>query len=293
MATGMSVGYAQSRTSTFYIAAGVSFAIGAYCAAILLVNGIVEIAFLLPASMLCAGLAGGLVATITVFHDRRVLDIIGLALLLAGGAIVRSWYSPDADAGSWQSLTNGSFGLSGFSSPTLFGIELSGAARLGGLITSSLALAASYVLIRFFEKSLWGASITAIKDNRLQAAIDGHHIPQRQVIFGFLCAATVGGGGAAFTLTFLYVDPSVWSLQMAIGICLIPMIWPTGSFFQRAFIGSVAFVMLPEVLSAMNVASPYESYLRNIIFFCIALFTSSYLRSRETLEPASRYEGQD
>jgi len=275
-AAGLCVGVFQIKTSSFCIVAGACFAIGGYTTGVLLTNSISEALGIITLTVIISGLLGAIIAILTAFHDNRVLDIVGLSLLLVGGAIVRNWYDPAFDAGTLKSLTNGSFGLSGFPEITLFGFSLP-RGRIDGLVISTIAFVYCILIVQFFQKSLWGISLDAIRDNRLQAALDGHRITQRHIGMGIILGSGLGVCGAAYCITYRYIDPSIWSIESAIGICLVPLLWPFGGIRTRAVVGAIAFVSIPELLREVNIASPYETYLRNIIFLTAAL-TASMLK---------------
>lgn len=270
-AVGMCIGYGQSRTNSFFILGGVPFALGAYFTAILLTNEISAFEALIIFPFLFCALFGILGSIWSALHNETVNDLVGLSLVIVGAAITRSWYHPEYASGSWQSLTNGSFGLNDFPDIIVFGsFNVSG--RFQGLLFSIVVVAICYFIVKKITKSLWGISVEAIKDNRLQAALDGHRISQRQMGIGALLGGCLGISGAAYTLTYQYIDPSIWSLPTIIGICLIPLIFPYGPFWVRSLVGSLVFVLLPELLSQLSVVSPYETYIRNLLFFAFAIF---------------------
>lgn len=272
-AAGSFVSLAQSRTGTFFIAGGVGFALGAYCAAILMTNGVTDVLILITASVLVSSAAGSIIALSTAAHDRRVLDVVGLALLLLCATVVRSWYTPGADPGSLGSLTNGGFGLGDFRPLTILGYSVAGGGVGALLISSVLFLLATWV-VHIAGRSTWGLSLLAIRDDRLQGALDGYRILTRQVSLGVLIAGGLGAAGAGYALNYGFIDPSIWSIETAIGICLVPLIFPWGGSVLRATAGAVLFVLIPELLRGLNVAASYESYLRNLIFLALAILAN-------------------
>lgn len=279
VAVGSFVAFAQSRTGAFFIAGGVAFGCGAYCAAILLTNGVTDLVVLVLASVIAGVLSGLLVAVLSALHDARVLDVIGLALLLLCATIARSWYVPGAESGSWSALTNGSFGLGGFENPSLLGFDF-GDERAGAVVASLLVCIASALLVTRADRGVWGISLRAIRDDRLQGALDGYRILSRQLALGMFAGAGLGAGGACYALTYRFVDPSLLGIETAIGVCLIPLIFPFGGPVMRAIVGGVVFALLPELLRGLNVISPYETYARNLIFFLLALLLNLAVSER-------------
>lgn len=269
-AAGNVISLGQSKTSSFFLVGAVSFALGAYTAAVLISNDVTELSIIFLVSAIVAGGFGAVISALTSFHDSRVMDIIAIALVLALGAIVRSWYNPDFPAGSFPSLTNGTFGFSSGADLSLLGFAFP-RGRLDGLIASALLLVLIYLAVRAIERSKFGLFLAAIDDNRLQSALDGYRITTLHAAFGALGGALISLAGVCYFVTYRFVDPSIWTLEIAIGVCLIPMVLPFGSHWLRAMLGATIFVMLPELLRAVNIGAPLETYVRNVLFLTLAL----------------------
>lgn len=284
---GLCIGFAQSRTSSFFIIGGIPFGVGAYVAAILLTNGVGEILVLAAAACLCCAMAGILTCLMTSLHDERVLDLVGIAFLLLCSVVARSWYDPAGEPGTWQSLTNGSFGLGGFPSPSLFGFSVENG-RVTGLLFAVLTLGVGLWSTRKVDSALWGLSLKAMRDDRLQTALDGHRVLRRQVELGAITGAGLGLCGVSYALTYGYVDPLLFGIETAIGLCLIPLVWPVGDLRTRAVIGSVIFIALPELLRGLEVASPNETYVRNLLFLVAALVAAKAGGSLGSANDAAR-----
>jgi branched-chain amino acid transport system permease protein len=267
---GLCIGFAQSRTNSFFIIGGVPFAIGAYVAAVMLTNGVDEILLLAVVAFLCCALAGIITCLMTSLHDERVLDLVGIALLLLCAVVARSWYDPAGEPGTWRSLTNGGFGLGGFPAPVVAGIAIAGR-RMTGLLFAVLILAGGLWAVARVDRTLWGISLQAMRDDRLQAALDGHRVARRQIELGALVGGGLGLCGVGYALIYGYVDPLLFGIENAIGLCLLPLVCPIGGVRTRAIVGSVVFIALPELLRGLDVASPNETYVRNLIFLFAAL----------------------
>ena len=115
---------------------------------------------------------------------------------------------------------------------------------------------------------------------------------------GALVGAGLGMCGVSYALTYRYIEPSLWGVENAIGLCLVPLICPFGRLTTRAIVGALIFVLMPEGLRALSLVSPYETYVRNLIFFVIALGAgvsgkSIYDRASSPREPVKRGHADD
>jgi branched-chain amino acid transport system permease protein len=235
------------------------FGIGAYCAGLLALHGIVTEPVL---ALVVAGLAAMAVGFLTSFLVIRGVDLtrlmvtLGIALLL------------EALAERYSNITGGTDGLQGVEmAPILgrFSFDMFGKV---GFFYSLAVLFALFLLARRIVHSPFGLSLRAIKNNPLRAAAVGVPVNRRLVAIYTLAAFYAGIAGALFTQTTALASLDVFAFERSADLMLVLVIGGTG-YLYGGLIGAVIFKILQEFFS--DLTPQYWQFWIGLVFVVIVL----------------------
>jgi branched-chain amino acid transport system permease protein len=217
------------------------FGLGAYTAALFCKHVHPDPHLGLLVSMAAAG-AVGFVASLTVLRGTdltRLMVTLGVALILLELANKLDW------------LTGGTDGIQGLVfSPVLglFDFELSG--RVASLFSLAVLLIL-FLLARRIVNSPFGATLKAIRDNRLRAMAIGIPVHSRLIAIYTVAAAMAGAAGALFTETSGFASLDVFEFHRSADVMLMLVIGGVG-WLYGGVIGAVIFKMLQDVISQVT-----------------------------------------
>jgi branched-chain amino acid transport system permease protein len=148
---------------------------------------------------------------------------------------------------NWESLTGGSFGISGIARPAWgpIGFKSDRAYYLYILGWAAVVVASAYWILT----SRWGRAFRAIRENEMRAEVVGVSLRNYKLIAFAIGAAYAGVGGALFAPLLGYIDPGAFTLDRSIQFLMMVVIGGLGRF-EGPFIGAVLVTVLPEVLRA-------------------------------------------
>src|SRR3954464_15351849 len=218
------------------------FGVGAYCAGLLALHGIVNEPVL---ALLVAGLVATVVGFLTSFLVIRGADLtrlmvtLGIALLL------------EALAERFSNITGGTDGLQGIEMQPILGLFAFDIFGNAGFFYSLGVLFALFLLARRIVHSPFGLSLRAIRNNPLRAAAIGIPVNKRLVAIYTLSAFYAGIAGALFTQTTALASLDVFSFERSADLMLVLVIGGTG-YLYGGLIGALVFRMLQEVFSTIT-----------------------------------------
>lgn len=148
---------------------------------------------------------------------------------------------------NWESLTGGSFGISGIARPAWGPISFKSdrAYYLYTLGWAAVVVASAYWILT----SRWGRAFRAIRENEMRAEVVGVSLRSYKLMAFAIGAAYAGIGGALFAPLLGYIDPGVYTLDRSIQFLMMVVMGGLGRF-EGPFIGAVLVTVLPEVLRA-------------------------------------------
>jgi len=148
---------------------------------------------------------------------------------------------------NFQSLTGGSFGISGIERPDWGFVSFSSdrAFYAYTLIWAVPVLASAY----WIKNSRWGRAFKSIRENEMRAEALGVSLRNYKLMAFAIGAAYAGIAGALFAPLLGYIDPSTFYIERTIQFLLIVVIGGLGRF-EGPIIGSIVVVVLPEFLRA-------------------------------------------
>jgi branched-chain amino acid transport system permease protein len=230
----LTVGYAGQMS----LGQAAFMGIGAYVAAIGMKAGLPFYAMLPASAIVCFGI--GLMLgfpALRVQHHYLAFATLGFNILAF--LVMRNE----------ESLTGGTFGISGIPRPGLFGLSLD-----GNLAYFWFTLAATLIvmgLLWWLLRSPWGRAFAALRDNPIRAESLGINITA-YTLFAFAIGATCAGiAGVYFASLVQFIEPAPFHFSTSLMMLLGVIVGGSGRFFGPV-LGTVIIVLLPEWLRFMQ-----------------------------------------
>jgi branched-chain amino acid transport system permease protein len=214
---------------------------GAYTAALfakhILPDPLVGLLVGMAASMLL-----GAVFSLTILRGTdltRLMVTLGLALILLELANKLDW------------LTGGSDGLQGvMMGPVLGRFEFDLMGQTAATYSLSV-LFLLFVIVRHWVHSPMGATVKAIRDNRLRAAAIGIHVNAKIAWVYTVAAALAGAAGALMAQTTGFASLDIFALDRSADVMLMLVIGGVG-WLYGGLLGAVAFKLMHDLISSIT-----------------------------------------
>jgi len=217
------------------------FGIGGYAAALF-----AKLVMPDPLVGLVVGIAvATLLGAVCSFTIMRGSDLTRLMVTLGVGLILLEL------ANKFSELTGGSDGLQGVVMGPLLGhfeFDLAGRTAAFYSVTVLLAL---FVLMRRVVHSPFGATLTAIRDNRLRAMAIGIPVTSRLAVAYTLAAGVAGAAGALMTQTSGFASLDLFEFHRSADVLLILVIGGTG-WLYGGVAGAIVLQLMQDALSAIT-----------------------------------------
>jgi branched-chain amino acid transport system permease protein len=148
---------------------------------------------------------------------------------------------------NWESLTGGSFGISGIARPAWGTLTFRSdrAYYLYMLAWAALVVFTAYWILG----SRWGRAFRAIRENEMRAEALGVSLRNYKLMAFAIGAGYAGIGGALFAPLLGYIDAGAFTLDRSIQFLMMVVMGGLGRF-EGPFIGAILVTVLPEVLRA-------------------------------------------
>lgn len=211
------------------------YAIGAYAFALLNVKLGLGFWESLPLCLLVATISGFILAIPALRLRGDYLAIVTLGF----GEIVRLILN------NWDSLTNGPNGISGISTPSLFGLSMSGMNRYYYIVLFAVVLTA--LAVKRVRSSKIGRAWIAIREDEIGASSVGINTTRYKLYSFAFGAFWAGGAGALFSAKMRFVSPESFTFMESVLILCMVILGGLGSI-RGVIIGAALLVVLPEVL---------------------------------------------
>lgn len=195
-----------------------------------------------------AATALGAICSLTIMRGTdltRLMVTLGMALILMELANKMDW------------LTGGADGLQGVVMGPLLGrfeFDLAGRTAAWYSLTVLLLL---FVLARRFIHSPFGATLKAVRDNRLRAMAIGVPVSSRLAVVYTVAAGVAGAAGALLAQTTGFASLDVFSLERSADVMLMLVIGGVG-WLYGGLAGAVVFKLLHDVIS--NITPQYWTF---------------------------------
>jgi branched-chain amino acid transport system permease protein len=184
----------------------------------------------------------GAVCSVTI---QRGSDLTRLMVTLGVGLILLEL----ANKLDW--LTGGADGLQGVVMGPLLGrfeFDLSGRTAAWYSLTGLLVF---FVLARRLVNSPMGATLKAIRDNRLRAMSIGISVGSRQSVIYAIAAGMAGAAGALLAQTTGFASLDVFDFHRSADVMLMLVVGGTG-WLYGGVVGAVVFKLMQDALSAVT-----------------------------------------
>lgn len=217
------------------------FGMGAYTAALFCKHVMPDPHLGLVVAMAVSALLG-LAASFTVLRGSdltRLMVTLGVALILFELANKLDW------------LTGGIDGIQGLMfAPVLgtFEFDLQGRTASYYSLTVLLLL---FLVARRIVHSPFGATLEAIRDNRLRAMAIGVPVHARLVAVYTIAAALAGAAGALFTQTSGFASIDVFDFHRSADVMLMLVIGGVG-WLYGGLVGAVIFKLMQDLISQIT-----------------------------------------
>lgn len=217
------------------------FGLGAYTAALFAKHVLPDpLAGLAVAVALCA--VAGAVASLTILRGSdltRLMVTLGVALLLL------------ELANRFDKLTGGADGLQGVVMGPLLGrfaFDLTGRTAAWYSLAVTFLL---FLLLRRIVHSPFGATLTAIRDNRLRAMAVGIPVAGRLATIYTIAAGVAGAAGALLAQTTGFASLDVLDFHRSADVMLVLVIGGVG-WLYGGIAGAVVFTLMQDTLSRIT-----------------------------------------
>jgi branched-chain amino acid transport system permease protein len=173
----------------------------------------------------------------------RLMVTLGVASILYELANKLDWLTGGADG--LQGVVMGPLTIP-FTSLPGFAFDLSG--RVAYAYTL-VVLAVVLLIARRLVHSPFGASLQALRDNRLRAASIGLSVPLRLVAVYTIAGGVAGAAGGLLAQTTGFASLDVFDFHRSAEVMLVLVVGGTGYLYGGIF-GAIVFKLLHDVLSA-------------------------------------------
>ncbi len=148
---------------------------------------------------------------------------------------------------NWESLTGGSFGISGIARPRWGPVRFqSDRAYYYYILGWTVLVVAS---AHWILHSRWGRAFRSIRENEMRAEVVGVSLRNYKLMAFAIGSAYAGVGGALFAPLLTYIDPGAFTLDRSIQFLMMVVMGGLGRF-EGPFLGAVVVTLLPELLRA-------------------------------------------
>jgi branched-chain amino acid transport system permease protein len=184
----------------------------------------------------------GAVCSLTIMRGSdltRLMVTLGVALILAELANKLDW------------LTGGADGLQGVVMGPLWGrfeFDLYGQTSAAYSMGVLLVL---FVLARHLVNSPFGATLKAIRDNRLRAMAIGIPVTQRLAVVYTVAAGMAGAAGALLAQTSGFASLDVFEFHRSADVMLVLVVGGTG-WLYGGVAGALVFTLLQNFISGIT-----------------------------------------
>ena len=225
------VGYAGQ----FALGHAAFYGIGAYVAALLMVNLDLSFWLALPIAALVTGLFGLLLGSPVIRLKGDYLGIVTLGF----GEIVRLIFV------NWISVTNGPMGITGIPSPELFGFTFSSKIEYYYLLLALTGLTL-FVIHRIVHSGI-GLNFLAIREDEIAAEAVGLR-PTKYKLLAFTIGAFFAGLAGAFWASYIsFISPDTFQYIDSVTILAMVVLGGMASV-PGSILGATILTITPELL---------------------------------------------
>lgn len=254
---GLSLNLLVGFTGLISAAHAAFYGLGAYAAALFLLEAAWPFWLGWPAAILVAMLIALLIGLVLSHFrdDYYVLASVGF------NVIVFSLFL------NLQSVTRGPLGIPGIPRPV--------ASNLSFLLLTLAFLLLTYFLCRWLTHSSFGRVLKAIRDDEGAIAVFGYRTAHYKLLIFVVAAGLAALAGALYASYITFIDPSTFNLPEAIFILAIIILGGLANL-RGSLLGAVALVLLPELLRFVGFPSEVAAQMRQLAYGVILILLMLY-----------------
>lgn len=231
--------------------------VGAYTAAVLMVDARLGFWLALPAGVLAAGAAGAAIGAICLRFRTHFFMIVTLAFGLMLYSVMNNW----------DEVTRGAAGFPGIPRPAPVGSFSFGPLPNFYYLALGAALAAFAVQWAVVRSNFGRVLVALRQDERLARAKGVNAMLYKTAVFAL--GSAIAGLGGVLHVSFLRVAaPATFTLAESINAVLIVIVGGAGSLAGPA-LGALVFVGLPEYL---RVAAEWRLVIFGVLLVLVMIF---------------------
>jgi branched-chain amino acid transport system permease protein len=235
------------------LAQAVFYGIGAYATAITITKFGFSYWLALPTAMLTCVIVALLFSFIASKVRELYFCLATLALQIIFFSIIYNWVP----------VTNGSFGISGISSPTIFGLKIN--TPISFTIFGAVWVGIISLFYRWFLKTSICRMIEATRDDQIAVLSLGKNPNYYKLISIIISAIIAGIAGTLYATYTSYIDPTSFTLDESILILSIVLIGGAGKIIGP-ITGAFIYVLLPELLKFLQMPDSIAANMKMILF---------------------------
>lgn len=235
------------------LAQAVFYGVGAYAVAIVITKFGFSFWLAVPVAIIACVLVALIFSCIAAMVRALYFSLATLALQIIFFSVVYNWII----------VTNGPYGISGISSPEIFGLKINTPASFalfGGFWVLIIVL--FYI---WFLKTPISRLIQATRDDQIAVLSLGKNPNYYKRISIILSAIVAGIAGSIYATYATYIDPSSFTLDESILILSIVLIGGAGRIIGP-ITGAAIYILLPEILKFMQMPDSIAANMRMILF---------------------------
>lgn len=172
-----------------------------------------------------------------------------------------------------SSLTNGSYGIAGIESPSVFGFSID--SPMLYTIYAGFWLLLTIVFLRWFYKTPMHSLIQATRDDEIAVLNFGKNPKYFKRVSVLISSVISGLAGTIYASYVSYIDPSSFTLDESILILSIVLIGGSGRL-MGSIVGALIYILLPEILKFVHIPEDIAANMRMILFGLLLVIIVRY-----------------
>ncbi len=254
---GLSLNLLVGFTGLISVTHAAFYGLGAYGAALLMVEAGWSFWLAWPTALLLAMLASLLIGlALSRFRaDYYVLASLGF------NVIVFSLFL------NLQSVTRGPLGIPGIPRPVSSNLSFL-------LLTLALGFL-TYLFCRWLTRSSFGRVLKAIRDDEGAIQVFGYRAAHYKLLIFVAAAGLAALAGALYGSYITFIDPSTFNLPESIFILAIVILGGLANL-RGSLLGALVLVLLPEFLRFVGFPSEIAAQMRQVVYGLILVILMLY-----------------
>jgi len=250
---GLSLNLMVGYTGLLTLAHAAFYGIGAYVAALLMVNsGVNFFAAMVAAIVLTVGMS--LIVSLASLRFRG--DYFIVATLAFQVLVFSVLYN-------WVDVTRGPFGVRNIPKPSFAGIRIDSLPLFSvfGLVFMLLVVGFLHLILH----APFGRTLQAIRDDEIAAASLGKRVMSFKVRTVAMASGCAAVAGALYATYVTFIDPTSFTVDESILMLSMVIVGGTGNM-KGPIIGAALLVLLPELFRFFHISSAAAANIRLIIY---------------------------